>query len=569
MDSTLGRVEQRVRKFFAPQLAPYTATNSNWYPYWPAILQRDRRMWERALKQARNGPRVLIPSSLGGHAPSLIVESTLAVALTLRGANVQLLLCDGALAGCQQALSSESQTVEAFVEQGPVRICRWCFPAADEMLNSLGLPVLKYSDYLAPQTQAKALEIANELEPDAIPDFQFDGVAVGEQALAGALRYFARGDLGHDELQVQVLRRYLRAALQTLFVTRTILTQQEIQIACFNHGIYVPQGIIAEVARQMNVRVVNWTVGYRKRRFIFSHRETYHHALMSEPTRNWENIAWSPALETKTLDYLKSRAQGTRDWIWFHEKPEEQLSSIAAELGVDFTRPCVGLLTNVMWDAQLHYPANAFPNMRDWIVRTIAYFATRPDLQLIIRIHPAEIRGTVPTQQPILAEIQNAFPEIPPNVKIIPPESPISTYAVMLQCDTVLIYGTKTGVELTSMGIPVIAAGEAWIRNKGITRDAKTDQEYFQFLDELPLGKRLDDKTRERALKYAYHFFFRRMIPLEMFAPAQGWPFYNLEIQSLHELMPGASTGLDLVCDGILHGTEFVYPAENLPDAPE
>ena len=57
----------------------------------------------------------------------------------------------------------------------------------------------------------------------------------------------------------------------------------------------------------------------------------------------------------------------------------------------------------------------------------------------------------------------------------------MSTYAAMAQCDSVIIYGTKTGVELASMGIPTIVAGEAWIRNKGITRDAATAEQYFRF----------------------------------------------------------------------------------------
>ena len=50
----------------------------------------------------------------------------------------------------------------------------------------------------------------------------------------------------------------------------------------------------------------------------------------------------------------------------------------------------IGLLTNVSWDAQLHYPANAFANMLDWLVQTCRYFATRPDLQLL---DPGPSRG--------------------------------------------------------------------------------------------------------------------------------------------------------------------------------
>lgn len=184
-------------------------------------------------------------------------------------------------------------------------------------------------------------------------------------------------------------------------------------------------------------------------------------------------------MEKKLMDYLKSRWRGTSDWISFqHENPQTDSAEAIRALDLDASKPVIGMLTNVMWDAQLHYPANAFPNMLGWILQTIDYFARRPDLQLVIRVHPAEVTGALRSRQRVVAEIQNRFNPLPANVRVIPPESPISTYTVMSLCDSAIIYGTKTGVELVSMGIPVIVAGEAWIRNKGLTIDAPCAQEY-------------------------------------------------------------------------------------------
>jgi len=267
-------------------------------------------------------------------------------------------------------------------------------------------------------------------------------------------------------------------------------------------------------------------------------------------------------MEADIMAYLKSRWRGTNDWIWFHDQPEENLEHIARETGADFSRPVIGMLTNVMWDAQLHYPANAFPDMLDWVIKTIDYFAKRPELQLLIRVHPEEIRGALLSRQLIADENKEAFPLLPKNVFVIPPGSQVSTYAAMQACNAVIIYGTKTGVELSSMGIPVIVAGEAWIRNKGVTMDASSAEDYFKLLDRLPLESRLNEATVERARKYAYHFFFRRMIPLEFMEPASGHSPYRLEIGNLSDLMPGRSRGLDIICNGILRGTDFIYPAE-------
>ena len=558
MELSLRRISRRLSRMI--RLAP------NPYPDWMRILQRDHVVWQATLSRAKGGSRVLIATSTGGYLPGMIMESTLAVALTLRGAEVHVLLCDEMLPACQNAQVSLFPDQAEFAAHGPAqRLCKDCFAPGHKMYRPLGLAVHHYSDYIIPEAARSATELSAAIPILEIGGFTLGGLAVGEHALAGALRFYARGDLEDEAYAETVLRRYLQASLLTTYAMQRLLDTYQFESACFHHGIYVPQGLIAEVARQKQVRVINWAPAYRKKCFIFTHHETYHHALLSEPTTNWDDIPWSDKVETEVMDYLKSRWHGTRDWIWFHEKPQEELSVIAAELGIDFSRPCIGMLTNVMWDAQLHYRANAFPNMLEWTLQTISYFARRPELQLIIRVHPAEVRGTISSRQPIVAEIERAFPTLPDNIFIIPPESQISTYAVMLQCNAVIIYGTKTGVELSSMGIPVIVGGEAWIRNKGLTMDASSADEYFGLLDQLPLEGRLSDSLTQRARKYAYHFFFRRMIPLSFMEPTDAWPPYRLQISGVDDLLPGRDPGLDVVCDGILNGTEFIYPAELYP----
>ena len=196
--------------------------------------------------------------------------------------------------------------------------------------------------------------------------------------------------------------------------------------------------------------------------------------------------------------------------------------------------------------------------MLEWFVHTCQYFASRPDLQLLVRVHPAEISGFPPSRQPILDELRKRLPHLSPNIIVVPPESGVSTYALMSLCNSAIIYGTKMGVELTSVGLPVIVAGEAWIRNKGITLDASTPEEYFRLLSQLPFADRLVPSQLARARRYAYHFFFNRMIPLPFIEPKAGYPIYRLKLERLQQLLPGASQGLDTICDGILASAPFV-----------
>jgi len=533
------------------------------YPEWEKLLAKDRLLWEKSLAKAKEGPKTLIATSVGLLLPGVIVESLLGVALTLRGRDVHILLCDEFLPACLACEVSWYPKQEKFVEYGPSKdLCKDCFKPAEKMYSSLGFKVHRYGELVTDEEQKTAEKISSGIPVAEIGGYKFNGMAVGEHALAGTLRFYAKASLESEPRGEEALRRYFKASMLTVFATQRLLKKYTFESAVFLHGIYVPQGLTGEVCRKQGVRVVNWNPAYRKKCFIFSHNDTYHHTLMTEPAGKWESMTWTPEMEADIMRYLESRWYGKEDWILFHDRPNVKMDDIAKEIGADFSKPCVGMLTNVMWDAQLHYPANAFPNMLEWVLQTISYFAKRPELNLIIRVHPAEVRGVQPSRQPITDEIKKAFPRIPANVFIIPPESRISTYAAMLRCDSAIIYGTKTGVELTSVGLPVIVAGEAWIRNKGVTMDAVSAADYFKMLDKLPLREKLDDATRKRARMYAYHFFFRRMIPVKVIEPVSMHPSLRVNFGRLSELDRGGDAGLDVICDGITKGEDFIYPAE-------
>ena len=529
------------------------------YPDWRAPLAADPGLWESARAAAQGGPRVLMATSIGSYAHAVTLESALAAALTFRGAEVHALICDGAMTACAECEASLYPNLARFVEHGPqADLCSNCQWPAERVYAQLGLKVHRYSDWLTAEDRAEAHRLGSTLPVDQIEGFSLDGVAIGEHAHAGALRFFATGSLDDQPAAEPVLRRYLESALLTAFATRRLFRTVGFSSAVFTHGIYVPWGIVGEVARCERVHVSTWNVAYRKRRFIFSHDDTYHHTLMSEPAEQWEDQELSPAHERELMQYLSSRREGLFDWIVFHRPTRQDPDEIARRVGVDRSKPVVGLLTNVSWDAQLHYPANAFPNMLEWLVHTCEYFATRPDLQLLIRVHPAEISGFPPSRQPILEELRKRVPRLAPNIFVVPPESGMSTYALMSLCNAAIIYGTKMGVELTSVGLPVIVAGEAWIRNKDLTHDATSPAEYFRILEQLPFAERLGPGQLARARRYAYHFFFNRMIPLPFIKPKAGYPIYTLELERLQQLLPGSSQGLDTICEGILSRGPFV-----------
>jgi hypothetical protein len=514
--------------------------------------------------QANRKPRVLIATLMGGYDHARVLDTVLAQALDVRGAEVEVLLCNAAIPACQM-MKAGRVTAEQLAAGEAVPYCGKCLSRGRGGFEGLGYPINLLGEQLTDEDRIRAEEIARTTPADELRTFELNGVPIGDHAHAGALRFFARGDLEGEAQGEAVLRRYLQAGLLTVAAMRRLIQRRGYDIIVANHGIYVPQGMICEVARSMGVRVVTYNPAYRKHSFVFSHDQSYHFTMLDEPAEHWRDLVMTPKLAEDTRRYLNSRRFGSNDWIWFHDQPREDIAPVLREAGADPGKPYVALLTSVVWDAQLHYKANAFPNMVDWLKQTVAYWAERQDdLQLVIRVHPAEIRGAVPSRQKAADELAKTFPDLPDKVFVLGPENQASTYALCENANAVIIFNTKAGVEMSAMGVPVIVAGEAWIRGKGFAVDVSSPEDYFSHLDALPQSEGLSREQKALADKYAYHFFFRRMIPLP-FIQQEGANF-RLAIGGKQDLAAGRWPGLDAICDGILDRRPFIYPAETLED---
>jgi hypothetical protein len=183
-----------------------------------------------------------------------------------------------------------------------------------------------------------------------------------------------------------------------------------------------------------------------------------------------------------------------------------------ADLGLD-ARPIVLLATNVIGDSLTLGRQVFSQSMTEWLRRTLVYFSRRPDVQLVVRIHPGELI----TKGPSVAEVvHQVLPEVPENIHLVAADAPINTYDLVQIADLGLVYTTTVGMEMAMSGVPVIVAGQTHYRGKGFTYDPQSWQEYCHILEsalDSPSSFRPSREQIERAWEYAYRFFFEYPLP--------------------------------------------------------
>jgi hypothetical protein len=540
-----------------------------------------REQWARILRRSPGvlrslppptGPRVLFALAHGLGGARLCIESILAMALRLRGVDVHYLACDKALPACEFNEYGNSvppvppEFGPALSRLGRLEKCRICTENIFDAFELLPLKGTTFSQFLRPDDLARAEEVVAAVRYEDYRDLVYHDIHVGEHAYASMLRATLRGTLLDDAQTRWMYRRFLVSVVMIAELTERVFQQARPERVVAAHGVYATHGTICEAARKFGAGVVVHGIPYRKGTIWLSHQDTYHRTLITEPTSLWDRLELTPERAARVDGYLAAKRLGGRDYAAYHANALNEREAIERELNLDSTKPLVSLYTNVLWDAQLYYSANAFANMLEWLYATIRYFARRPDLQLAVRLHPAEARGAMPTQQPLKEEIAREFPELPANVRVVTPESRVSSYTLAEMSAAALIYGARMGVEIAILGTPLIIAGETFNRRKGYSYDVETPEEYFRLLDRVPNLPRNSEEMVHRARLYAYHFLYRLMIDLPLFSVSDGIHLGDprLAFETLEALMPGSCPALDAICQGLADGTTpFIYdPSE-------
>jgi Capsule polysaccharide biosynthesis protein len=103
-----------------------------------------------------------------------------------------------------------------------------------------------------------------------------------------------------------------------------------------------------------------------------------------------------------------------------------------------------------------------------------------------------------------LEVIDSAIGNLPPHVKLVYPETELSTYSLFEIADYAVTVRGTVGIESALFGIPVVTAGTGRYSGRGFTLDSSTRHEYLERLAALETYPRLSAEQTELAERFAY-----------------------------------------------------------------
>jgi len=269
-------------------------------------------------------------------------------------------------------------------------------------------------------------------------------------------------------------------------------------------------GVVYEVARYFDIPTVTYEFGDQRQRIWLAQNAKI---MRQETNAMWLAFKDKPLTHTelsKIRELFEARKKAS---VWknfsrlWQQVPSKGIETAREELGLD-ERPVVLLATNVLGDSLTLGREVFSQSMGEWLERTLQYFAGKPEVQLVVRVHPGEvlIHG-----QSMMDVINRVLPQLPAHILVIGPKEEVNTYDLIAAADLGLVYTTTVGLEMAMSGVPVIVAGDTHYWQKGFTLDADSWVRYYKLLKEVlenPKKFRLSSGQIDLAWAYAYRFFF-------------------------------------------------------------
>lgn len=430
--------------------------------------------------------------------PHAFPEALVAATVKQAGSDLIYVACDGMMVESCAAMSAHRMNDRTPLEARQ-SLCAMCRKRRDALADGLGVKSVTMESLLPEGCKAEMSALADRVKPEEIMDMEMDGFKVGRIALHETIIHYkltaleemtpdSLADFRVKLLHVLLCLRVTQAMLKTLSPARII-----------NYNTHVSTNYIMMLAaEQAGVPTYGLHAGgnmAKRLSSLYLFRQdmvVLYKDWMERFDREWSHLPTTTAGISDAGQHFHALTSGKTLWVYSAPKKKAYFDvrshyGIAAEQKVLLaTLSSYDELYSSQTMGVMDTPPLMFPTQVEWMQALIAHVAQRPELFLIIRVHPRELPNLRDKLHSTHAKkLAQALVDLPPNVRINWPEEGISLYDLLPQVDVGLNGWSSTGKELALMGIPVVLfTGDILFYPASLNKLAQDREDYFRCIDQ-------------------------------------------------------------------------------------
>jgi hypothetical protein len=503
-----------------------------------------------------SGAERVLFMSWRGWSTHLAIETVLAHAVRQRGGDPVFAYCGGRLPICDVMPANAA----------PPMPCHSCREYASGAIAAAGFDSVALHDVM---DVAMTVKIARKRVADLTTvreceSYVAQDLPVGKLVRVSVAWFLSRGSLPETPEVIETYRSFLVSGTVVARGLRAMLDRTGAERVFMLNGSFFAESIMAAMAATRGIPFATYEKGFIHDGIVVTPQAPA--SRLAIPGSAWEAARVTHLTDAESVEidtYLESRRRGAGTLDNFWRNRVEDVARIRREQRLEAGRPLVVMFCNILWDSAVVGRDLAFPSMGDWVLGGIRWAGSHPEVDLVIRIHPAEVGlRNHPTRERMADHIAAHGGVLPQNVRVVQAEDPTSSYVFMDEADLGLVYTSTVGLELAARGVPVLVAADTHYRGRGFTIDPVNPGDYWAAADSVlrspPDGV---ERTRisELARRYASLFFFRFHNILGA-VTEDGRSSPRIRVTAAKDLDPGSDPAMDRVVGAIMHGTSAIAP---------
>lgn len=485
-------------------------------------------------------------------------DLTIGTGAHVRGAEVRYVTCGAWMPEC-------ARFRPAFGLPRPNDPCPGCRSKVAERLSYFPLPTIELGAHLVPADREAAIAWLATLDPHQFPVATADGRPLGAWMLSSVRTHFrmAMLDLADPEV-ASAYRGYLETAFLTVCALGRILDMHRPDAMLLFNGRLDMTRVALEIAKERGVRVLVFEGGWNRDLINFWENESCESMqAFKHSFEAWRDVPLAEAQLREIESYLEGRRTGATIGHRFIST-QQSIEAVRERLGLRAERPLwVGFTSSEDEIVASESRWSAFENQLEAFERLVSFAARHPELDLVLRMHPNTAgRFAIGANQQQLELYLSRFSALPPNVRLVKPEEPIDTYALMAAANLGLAYLSTAGLEMACFGKPVVVlAGADYEGVTGLTviRGGAELEPRLEELLAAPASPESRLVLRRDAYRFAYHYFVRQGIALPLVKMERRGETNDFELSlaltAPAALLPGGTPELDRIL-ALLFGKE-------------